>query len=57
LGRELPPIDGRLIAIKSLKINGEIVFKQDRKNVVEGEVVEEDQEVKTDTTTETEHAH
>ncbi|CAC9641334.1 DUF3577 domain-containing protein [bacterium endosymbiont of Bathymodiolus sp. 5 South] len=47
-------IDGRLIAIKSLKINGEIVFKQDRKNVVEGEVAEEDQEVKTDTTTETE---
>jgi hypothetical protein len=37
-----------------LKINGEVVFKQDRKNVVEGEVAEEAQEAKTDTTTETE---
>ena len=53
-------IDGRLIAIKSLKINGEVVFKQERKNVVEGETQEETQEdtqdLKTDTTTETKQA-
>ena len=50
-------IDGRLIAIKSLKINGKVVFKQERKNVVEGETQEETQEdtqeLKTDTTTKT----
>ncbi len=53
-------IDGRLIAIKSLKINGKVVFKQERKNVVEGETQEETQEdtqeLKTDTTTKTKQA-
>jgi hypothetical protein len=37
-----------------LKINGEVIFKQDRKNVVEGGGAEEAQEAKTDTTPETE---
>jgi uncharacterized cupredoxin-like copper-binding protein len=43
-----------------LKINGKVVFKQELKNVVEGETQEETQEdtqeLKTDTTTKTKQA-